>query len=159
MIKELTKQISLVEKEIKKVINMDQKVKQQYELATSVNGIGMISATYMIVYTNCFKDINKWRKFACYAGSAPFDHRSGTSIRGQTKISHYANKQIKAILTNAAKAAIQHNPELRIYYQKRIDQGKHKKIVTNIIRNKLISRVFAAVKRGTPYVNVMKYAA
>ena len=29
----------------------------------------------------------------------------------------------------------------------------------NIIRNKIVSRVFAVVKRQTPYVNTMKFAA
>ncbi len=29
----------------------------------------------------------------------------------------------------------------------------------NIIRNKLLSRVFAVVNRETPYVDFMKYAA
>jgi hypothetical protein len=28
----------------------------------------------------------------------------------------------------------------------------------NIVRNKLIARVFAVVKRGTPFVDVRKYA-
>ena len=29
----------------------------------------------------------------------------------------------------------------------------------NIIRNKLIARIFAVVKRQTPYVNILKYVA
>jgi len=66
---------------------------------------------------------------------------------------------MKAILTNAAKSAIQYSPEIRNYYQKRLKEGKHKKIVVNIIRNKLISRVFAVIRRGTPYVELVKYAA
>ena len=66
---------------------------------------------------------------------------------------------MKTILTNAVKSAIQCDKELKQYYQRRIAEGKHKKVVVNIIRNKLISRVFAAVRRGTPYIELMKYAA
>jgi hypothetical protein len=29
----------------------------------------------------------------------------------------------------------------------------------NIIRNKIVSRIFATVKRGTPYVELGKFAA
>jgi len=29
----------------------------------------------------------------------------------------------------------------------------------NIIRNKLLSRIFAVVQRGTPYVNTLAYAS
>lgn len=56
-------------------------------------------------------------------------------------------------------SAIQHNPEMKAYYQKRIAEGKNKMSTINIIRNKLISRVFAVVKRKTPYVDTMKYVA
>lgn len=159
MINVLDKQVVKLEKEIRGIIASDTKIQSLFNLATSVKGIGLISATYMIVLTNCFTEFKTWRKFACYAGSAPFEHQSGTSVRGKTRISHYANKQMKAILTSAAKSAIQHSPEIRLYYQNRIKEGKHKKIVVNIIRNKLISRVFAVVRRGTPYVELVKYAA
>jgi transposase len=159
MIKVLDKQVVKLEKEIRGIMASDTKIQSLFNLATSVKGIGLISATYMIVLTNCFTEFKTWRKFACYAGSAPFEHQSGTRVRGKTRISHYANKQMKAILTNAAKSAIQYSPEIRLYYQKRLKEGKHKKIVVNIIRNKLISRVFAVVRRGTPYVELVKYAA
>jgi transposase len=159
MMKVLDKQIAILEKEIRDIIALDPKIQAQFTLITSVKGIGFITATYMIVLTNCFTEFKTWRKFACYSGTAPFEHQSGTSVRGKTKISHYANKQMKALLTNAAMSAIQHSPEIRLYYQKRLKEGKHKKIVVNIIRNKLISRVFAIVKRGTPYVELNKYAA
>jgi len=159
MIHVLSTQILEIESEIASLINHDQGIRQQHQLATSVSGIGTISAAYMIAYTNCFKDFKAWRKFACFVGSAPFEHSSGSSIHGKACVSHYANKNIKAILTNAAKAAISHNPEIRQYYKRKIKEGKHKKVVVNNVRNKLISRVFATVKRGTPCVELAQYAA
>ncbi|MFV0572555.1 MAG: transposase [Xanthomarina gelatinilytica] len=35
----------------------------------------------MIAHTNNFKSFQNWRKFACYAGIASFEHSSGTSYR------------------------------------------------------------------------------
>ncbi len=103
-----------------------------------------------------FKDA---RKFASFCGIAPFPNSSGTSIRGRTKVSHLANKKIKSLLDLCAKSAIQSNPEMKSYYHKRIEQGKNKMSTINIIRNKIVYRVFAVVKRQTPYVNTMKFAA
>jgi transposase len=154
-----TKCILKVDKEIKELLKKDEQIKHQYQMATSVKGIGMVTAGFMIVYTNCFTDFTKWRKFASYVGSAPFDHSSGTSFKGKTRISNYANKHIKSILTNAVLAAIRSDPEIKRYYQRRITEGKNRKVVINNIRNKLISRVFAAVKRGTPFVSIANYAA
>ena len=48
---------------------------------------------------------------------------------------------------------------MKAYYQNRIAQGKNKMSTINIIRNKILARVFPVVKRGTPYLDTMKYAA
>ena len=113
----------------------------------------------MIVFTDNFSKFENWRKFASYCGVAPFAYQSGTSIKRRTKVSHLANKKLKAIINMCAISAIQHNPEMKLYYQKRVEQGKSKMSTVNIIRNKLIARVFAVVKRQTPYVDTLKYAA
>ena len=69
-----------------------------------------------------------------------------------------ANKHIKSLFNMAAFSAIQADSELKAYYQRRIEAGKSKMSTINIVRNKLIHRVFAVIKRGTPYVNLNRYA-
>jgi transposase len=159
IIKNLTVQIQAVEKEIKEVIDSDENLKPLFDLAISVKGVGLIVGATILVYTNGFTAFKNWRKFASYCGIAPFEYQSGTSIKGKKKVSHLANKKLKALLSNAASSSIVHNPEMRIYYQKRIQEGKSKLSTQNIIKNKLVSRIFATVKRGTPYVDTFKFAA
>lgn len=159
LIKELNSQIARVEKQIKEIINEDEFLKKTFDLVTSVKGVGLILGTTMLVYTNCFTAFTDWRKFACYCGIVPFGYRSGTSIRGKTKISRLANKKIKALLSNAACTSIQFNPEMKLYYERRIAEGKNKMSTQNIIRNKIVARVFAVVQRGTPYVDTFRFAA
>ena len=158
VIKTLTVQIHKLEKELDRLIARDPKLKNMYRLLISVKGIGPVTARFLIVYTVGFTAFGSWRKFASYCGIAPFRYRSGTSIRGRTKVSHLANKEGKTLLNLCAGSAIQCNPEMRAYYQRRVVAGKNKMSTLNIIRNKLLSRAFAVVKRGTPYVDTMKYA-
>ncbi len=158
MIITLDKQITIVEQEMKHLIEEDSELQNLYRLITSVKGIGGVTARFLIVYTTGFKSFETWRKFASYCGIAPFPYRSGTSIRGRTKVSHLANKEGKSLLSMCAVSAIQSNPEMKAYYNRRIDQGKNKMSTINIIRNKLLARAFAAVQRGTPYVDTMKFA-
>lgn len=66
---------------------------------------------------------------------------------------------MKRLLHLSAMIASHSDNELRNYYQKRLDEGKHRMEVLNIIRNKIVARVFAVVKRGTPYVELGKYVA
>ena len=159
MIQTLTNQIDKLESEMKSIIKNDVELQTLFDLVTSVKGIGMQTALYLIVYTEGFAKFEDSRKFASYCGVAPFPNSSGTSIRGKTKVSHLANKKIKSLLDLCAKSAIQNNPEMKAYYIRITNNDKNKMSTINIIRNKLLSRVFAAVKRGTPYVDTLKYAA
>lgn len=159
IIKELDIHICKVEKEMEKLIKSNDKLKKMYDMITSVKGAGKQIALYIIAYTNGFLLFKTWRKFASYCGVAPFPNSSGTSIRGRTKVSNLANKRIKTVLDLCAKSAIQYNMEMKLYYNKRVQQGKSKMGTINIIRNKLLARIFAVVQRGTPYVNTLGYAA
>lgn len=159
MIKFLTKQIKNIELEMKQIIKTNQELRQQYKLVVSVKGIGDQTALFMIVTTNGFTKFKSWRKYASYCGIAPFPNTSGTSIRGGTKVSNLANKKLKSLFDLCAKSAIQNNPEMKIYYHKRLEKGKNKMSTINIIRCKLMARAFAAVNRQTPYVNTLKFVA
>ena len=59
----------------------------------------------------------------------------------------------------AARSAVLNNPEMREYMERKIQEGKHYNCALNAVKNKLVARVFAVVKRKTPYVDLKKYAA
>lgn len=157
-INEFTKDIEQIEEKIKEIINANEALQRTYGLICSIKGVGLIVATYMITSTNNFTKFNNARKFNCYAGIAPFKYESGTSIRGKSRISHLANKDAKALLNLAASSAINCNGELKKYYQKRVAEGKRKMSCLNIIRAKIVARMFAVVKRQTPYVELYSAA-
>lgn len=157
LIKQLSKQIEVIDQEMIDVVCSNDKLKQIYQLITSIKSVGQQTALFMIAYTDGFTKFKNSRKFAAFCGIAPFPYMSGTSIRGKTKVNHLANKKIKSLFDLCAKNAIIHNTEMRNYYVKRIEEGKHKMCVINIIRNKLLSRIFAVVNRQTPYVDLLQY--
>ena len=70
-----------------------------------------------------------------------------------------ADKDMKCLLDLAAKTAIQCEPEIKAFYEKRISLGKSKMSTINIVRNKLVGRMFAVVKRQTPYKSISFEAA
>ncbi len=152
------KQLKAIEKAIAELIRSQESLNKNYELAKSVGGVGKTTAAYLLTYTHNFTSFSDWRKFACYCGIAPFEHSSGTSIKGRTKVSQIANKRLKGMLGIGACSAIQHDKELRLYYERKLKEGKPALSVINAVRNKIVSRVFAVVNRGTPYVETMNYA-
>jgi transposase len=147
----LKQEIKEVEKSIKKLISSDEALETNYKLACSVMGIGFATAVHLLIATENFTRFTDVRKLICYCGVAPFEHSSGTSIKGRVRVSHLANKKLKSLLTMAAISAIQHDPELKAKYEQKIKEGKAKMCVINIIRAKLIERVFAVIKKQKPY--------
>ena len=159
LISQLSEQIKKVESKIKAIIKTNTRLKSLYKLITSVKGVGSQTAYHLIVFTHGFTRFKTWRAFASYCGTAPFPYQSGTSIRGKSKVSHLANKKIKSLLDLCAKSAIQHDPQLKEYYQRKLNQGKEKMCVINTVRNKILARIFAVVERKNPYVDTYKFAA
>jgi transposase len=159
MIKSFDVQVKNLESEIRALIKKEEPLKTNAEMIQTITGIGEVVSTAAIVKTKNFTAFKNARKFACYCGTAPFEHSSGKSIRGKTRVSHLADKEMKTLLDQAANSAIQHDPELKAYYQRRLEAGKGKKSTINIIRNKLLYRMFAVVQRQTPFIkNYLKTA-
>lgn len=154
----LSCEIHNLEQAIKTIIMENEQLRSTFELITTIKGIGFIVASFLIVYTYNFTRFENWRKFACYSGIAPFEYRSGTSVCGKTKVSSIANQQVKKLLHLAAIAAAHFDTELHDYYIRRQAEGKPKMAIINIIRNKLVARVFAVAKRRTPFVDIKRYA-
>jgi transposase len=140
-----------IDQQIKELIQADAKLNELFELMVSVPGIGPVIATELLITTNEMQTINDAKKLACHAGVAPFEYRSGTRIRGKTKVSHQARKRLKALIHLGAMSAIQVNGELQDYYRRKTGEGKHAMLVLNAVRNKLIHRVCAVVRRGEKY--------
>jgi len=111
----------------------------------------VITALYILITTNEFRNINCPKKFACYCGVAPFPRESGKSV-APYRISSIANKKMKSLLHTSAMSCISHNGELRDYYKRKtVLDGKPKMAVLNAVRFKLILRVFACVNQNRAY--------
>jgi transposase len=158
MVKTINQQIKKINDEMQTIIDADKAICDNYRLLQSIKGVGEKVAIATIIKTHNFTRFENARKFACFCGTAPFENSSGTSIRSKTRVSHLADKKMKTLLDLAAKSAIQHDKELRAYYLKRRTEGKSKMSTINVVRNKLLFRMFAVIKRGTPYKPVLTAA-
>lgn len=139
-------------KQVKTLIESDESLKKTYQLIHSVIGIGPVIAAYLLVYTNGFEAFQNARQFASYIGIVPFDDTSGISTNRAPEVSPIANKRLKALLSNAAVTAIQHDPQIKTFFDRQLLKGKEEGWIYNAVKNKLVHRVFKVVKRGTPYV-------
>ncbi|NOW94008.1 IS110 family transposase [Mucilaginibacter sp. SG564] len=136
-----------IDESIMEIVNSDDLIKRLFTIITSVPCVGPVTAIQIIISTNEFKDISDPKKFACYAGVAPFKRESGL-ITGKARVSSMANKKMKALLHTCALGAIRCFPELKEYYKRKTKiEGKPKMAVLNAVRNKLVLRIFTCVNQ------------
>lgn len=135
-----------VEKQINQLIQADPCLKELFDLMVSVPGIGPVIATELLVATNEMQTINDPKKLACHAGIAPFEYRSGSSIRGKTRVSHQARKRLKSLIHMGTMSAIQVKGALQDYYLRKLSEGKHTMLVLNAVASAI--RSYQSVRRS-----------
>ncbi len=147
IVSELNKEIEKLDKKIAALIAENTELMEVFTILTSIPGIGTQNAVCLMVYTDNFRKFNyDSRKIACYYGLAPFGRDSGTSVHTDPHVHYMANRQIKAMLTQAALAAVNFNPPIAAYYGRLIKAGKKKQVALNNVKNKLVHLASAMVK-------------
>ena len=147
IVSELNKVIEKINRKIEELIASDDELREIFSIVTSVPGIGPQNAVCLMVYTDNFRRFNyDSRKIACYYGIAPFGKDSGTSVHSDPRVHYMANRQIKAMLTQAALAVVNFNPVMARYYMRLVERGKKNQVALNNIKNKLVHLVTAMVR-------------
>lgn len=146
----LEKNIQEIEVEIEHIIKDDPELKKTIKLLISVPGIGKVTATELIIYTENFTKFENSKKLGSYCGVVPFERSSGI-YKGKRKVSKKANKSLKTLLQLGALSTIKTKSPYAEYYNRRVEEGKNKMSVLNAIRNKMLKAAFAVVKNGKPY--------
>jgi transposase len=151
-IKTIDLEIEKVEEAIRELIKRQPAVAKNISLIKTIPGVGMWTALEMVCTTDNFSRLTKPKQLACHCGCAPFEHTSGTSVKGRTRVNSMANKSLKTLLTMCAISTINSKNDLGSYYQRKVAEGKNKMSVINAVRNKIIHRITAVIERQTPYV-------
>jgi transposase len=150
-LKALERSINKLEKAIKTVLNKDQVLARKNRLAQTVTGIGPVLASELIAHTEGFTRFDSPRQLVCYVGAAPFERTSGSSIRGKTSTSSFANHRLKSLFRLAALAAVRVDGDLRDYYERKVAQGKRRIVALNNVAGKIIHHLWAVINSGKPY--------
>ena len=160
VIRSIEEQIASIDAEIDALIAANPVLARQKELLVSIDGIGNRIAINMIAITGGFTRFQNARQFCSFAGLTPYRYDSGTSVRSKAKISKRSNQTMKALLHLSAVnvATRMKEGEYRDYYERKLKEGKHVMCVMNVLRAKLVHRMFSVIKRDTEYTKQYKPA-
>lgn len=121
------------------------------KLLRTIPGIGETIAPTLLVEIG---DINRFpsgKTLVAYAGLDPKVKQSGASLKHNTKITKRGSPYLRQVACIAAYIAARHDPELKMYWQKKIKEGKRYKEAMVATARKILYRVYAVLKRQTPY--------
>ena len=89
-------------------------------------------------------------RLAAYAGLAPTNRRSGTSING-TFQHRGGNHRLKNAMFLAAFVATQHDPAAKAYYERKRAEGKKHNAAVICVARRRCDLILAMLKTATPY--------
>jgi transposase len=149
-IESIREDIADIDLAIDQIIAADENFSRLNKIMVSVPGVGRITSIQILISTNEFININNPRKFACYAGIAPFKKESG-GVKSRAKVSPIANRKVKALLHLCAMTSLRAEKDLKVYYDRKVAEGKPKMAVLNAVRNKIVLRIFTCVNQNRLY--------
>lgn len=123
----------------------------QLKNVSSIKGIGKRATAMLIVFTQGFKYTHNHRQLISFAGLAPSEYSSGTSIHGKSRIYKRGGKNLRDVLYMCSMNAIKTNPACKALYERLRANGKTGKQGLIAVCNKLLKQVFAVVKNNSLY--------
>ena len=81
-------------------------------------------------------------------GRAPFGQDSGTTLHTTPHVSHYADKYLKSLLSEAALCTMWFCTPIRRYADRLLAMSKYPNIVRNNVKNRMLHILVAMMRDG-----------
>jgi len=157
VIKNLKQEIKLLIKkekdillEIKKIIAKDEKLHNAFLNIQTIKSVGEISAIVLLHHFIQYPNANQ-KQIVSLVGLDPTLKESGTSVRGKSKVSKSGSKLCRGILFMAVLNAVRNNEELKSFYNRLKDNGKHTTVAQIAVMRKIVVLAFTIYKNNEVY--------
>ena len=145
-IRYLQKEIALLEKQICAHIKSTPSLKTDADLLKSIPGIGDTTAHLLLAELPDVAEFENAAAVAAYAGLAPCECSSGSSVKGKTHLSKRGTSQIRHALYLPAMADIQCNGFVKALYERLLERGHCRMSALGAAMRKLIMLAYGVLK-------------
>ena len=147
----LNAEISRTEKLIREHIFSHPALKQQSELLDSIPGIGETTAAVLLAEIVDVTQYKSAREVAAFAGLVPRERRSGSSVRGRTRLSKIGNSRLRKALYFPAITALRCSSFFKAWAEGLRERGKCKMSVIGAAMRKLVHLAYGVLKTGKAF--------
>jgi transposase len=147
----LNQEIKRTEELIRTHINSHPTLKQQSQLLDSIPGIAESTAALLLSEITDIKQYRSARQVAAYAGLVPRERRSGSSVRGRTRLSKIGNARLRRALYFPAITALRCSPFFQAWAKGLQERGKCKMSIICAVMRKLVHLAYGVLKNGKEF--------
>jgi len=149
----MRKGIEYITREIKALKKMLESMNtKETELLCSFVGISTFSAHKIFDQIGSIDRFAHSNQLVAFTGLEPKPIKSGSSIDYHGKITKRGSRKLRHVIYQCASIARMHDPELKVFFEKRRAGGLHYTAAVCAVGRKLLLRIHTVLKRGTPYI-------
>ncbi len=127
--------------------------KKDYEILTSIKGIGLVFASGIISELGNIANFNNQAQVAKFCGIIWRIRQSGKFKSEETELAKTGNKYLRYYLIEAAQSLVKNNPDFLSYYNKKhAESSKHRHMRAIVmVARKLVRVIFSLLKNKKTY--------
>jgi transposase len=149
----LLQQIDLLQEQVAQLeVAMAELMDQIPQYITSIPGIGLANGAAILGEIGDVHRFDSVDKLVAYAGIDPTVYQTGQFKASEAHMSKRGSPYLRHALWLAATVAVQHDPDLRAFYEAKRKEGKHHGTVIGAVCRKLLARIYVILKEQRPYV-------
>jgi transposase len=133
------------------MIRQSKELSREFDHLVSVKGIAETSATQILAELSVLPGDMTSRQWVAHAGLDPRHHESGSSIRRPARVTKAGNRYLRAALYMPALVAIQHEPNVRAFYDKLIGRGKKPLQAIVAVMRKLLHAIYGMLRNDRDF--------
>lgn len=156
--KSITRTIAFLEKEADRLraqaddlVAASERLRADRDLLRTIPGIGPVAAHAILAELPDPGRFDSAQQAAAFAGLAPREYRSGTSVKKRTRLSKAGNARLRKALYLPALTAVRFNPLVGAFHARLVEAGKAKMAALGACMRKLLMIAYGVLKSRTPF--------
>jgi len=151
-------QIKALENEADQLITQDKELQRNFEIITSIKGVGSKLA-FAILADADFEKFQNSRQYAAFVGVTPSHFESGTSVKGRSRISRIGSSNLRKILYMNALVVKKCNENFADFVNRLQKKGKSAKVIIVAIMRKLMNIIYGMLKNNQKFDKFLAFGA
>lgn len=141
----IEKQIAKIDSKISDHVAADEQLQRRAEIIDSIPGFADVTAAMVVTQLPELGQLNR-RQIAALVGVAPMNRDSG-QFRGK-RMTGGGRVRVRCALYMPMLAAVRHNPVIRAFYQRLVNNGKAKMVALVAAMRKLLTILNTMIKNN-----------